>query len=80
VLCVLYFEVLNTLKLSVTPFYSVKGPASNLRPSRKRPWMFIFIVPEETEASFTKQPFEEVWDSKVEQYVLGLSQKDVWER
>ena len=45
----------------------VKGPASNLRASKKRPWVFIFVVLETA-----------VWDSKVEQYVLGLSQKDVW--
>ncbi|KAF8518685.1 hypothetical protein BU17DRAFT_90756 [Hysterangium stoloniferum] len=42
----------------------LKGPASNLRPSTEQPWMFIFIVPEETAPSFTKQPFGGVWDSK----------------
>ncbi|KAF8522760.1 hypothetical protein BU17DRAFT_86669 [Hysterangium stoloniferum] len=57
----------------------LKGPASNLRPSKEQPWMFIFIVPEETAPSFTKQPFGEVCDSKVKQYVLALSQKDIWE-
>ncbi|KAF8510508.1 hypothetical protein BU17DRAFT_70030 [Hysterangium stoloniferum] len=57
----------------------LKGPASNLRPSKEQPWMFIFIVPEETAPSFTKQPFGEVWDSKVKQYILALSQKDIWE-
>ncbi|KAF8523379.1 hypothetical protein BU17DRAFT_86122 [Hysterangium stoloniferum] len=57
----------------------LKGPASNLRPSKEQPWMLIFVVPEEIAPSFTKQPFGGVWDSKVKQYVLALSQKDVWE-
>lgn len=55
------------------------GPASNLRPSQAQPWIFIFVVEEEDAASFMKQPFGKVWDPKVKQYVLGLSQKDVWE-
>ncbi|KAF8518686.1 hypothetical protein BU17DRAFT_90757 [Hysterangium stoloniferum] len=55
----------------------LKGPASNLRPSEEQPWMIILIVPKETAPSFTKQPFGGVWDSKVKQYVLALSQKEI---
>ena len=57
----------------------LKGPASHLRPSKSRPWTFIFVVPEEMAASFNQQSFGNVWGSKVKQFVLGLSQKDIWE-
>jgi hypothetical protein len=57
----------------------LKGPASNLRPSKQHPWILIFVLSEEKAASFKKQPFGKDWDSKVKQYVLTLSQKDVWE-
>ena len=55
----------------------VKSPASHLRPSKDRPWKFIFVVPEEMAASFEQVSFGGVWDSKVKQYVLGLSDDDV---
>ena len=53
-----------------------KGP-THLRSSKTRPWMFIFIVPEEKAASLKQQSFGKIWNSKVKQYVLGLSQKDI---
>ena len=55
-----------------------KGP-THLRPSETQPWMFIFIIPEEKAASLKQQSFGKIWNSKVKQYVLGLSQKDIWE-
>jgi len=49
----------------------------HLRPSKRRPWRFIFIVPSADEASFELQPLKGdtdlgEWDGKVHQYVLGL--------
>ena len=58
---------------------NLEGPASHVRPSKIRPWRFIFVVPEETAASFKLQSFGNDWNSKVKQYVLGLSQQDVLE-
>jgi hypothetical protein len=63
----------------VQRWLKLKGPTSHLCPSETQPWMFIFIVPEEKAASFKRQSFGKIWNSKVKQYVLGLSQKDIWE-
>ena len=51
-------------------------PLADLRPSKERPWRFIFIVPSD-EASFKLQPLQgntaqDEWSGKVHQYVLGL--------
>ena len=56
-----------------------KGPVAHLHPSETRPWKFVFVVSEEMAPSFKQQSFGKPWNSKVKQYVLGLSQKDVWE-
>ena len=58
---------------------NLEGPASHVRPSETQPWRFIFVVPEEKVASFKLQSFGNVWNSQVQQYVLGLSPKDIWE-
>jgi hypothetical protein len=52
----------------------------DIRPSKERPWKIIFVVPEAREASFRKWTFGDGWDGKVVQYVLGLSQRQVWGR
>jgi hypothetical protein len=52
--------------------------SQHLQPSTKRPWKFIFIVPEEIATSFTKWTFGNGWDEKVAQYVLGLSRRQIW--
>ena len=57
----------------------LKGPLAHLHASESRPWKFVFVVPEEMALSFKQQSFGKAWNSKVKQYVLGLSQKDVWE-
>ena len=52
-------------------------PLAALRPSKNRPWRFIFIVPPSVEESFKSQRLEGdtargEWAGKVQQYVLGL--------
>ena len=52
-------------------------PLAGLRPSKERPWRFIFIVPSD-EASFELQWLrgdnaQGEWAGKVHQYVLGLN-------
>jgi len=41
-------------------------------------WQFIFVVPDDMTATFTKQPFEgtddQEWSKKVDQYVLGMKE------
>ncbi len=49
---------------------------AGLRPSKKRPWQFIFIVPSNMVPTFKKQRFtgdtdNNGWAGKVKQYVLG---------
>jgi len=51
--------------------------SAGLRPKRKRPWRFVFIVPPEMASTFTWQKLNGdtklgAWAGKVEQYVLGL--------
>jgi hypothetical protein len=59
-------------------------PLAVLRPSvRRRHWPFIFIVPESILDSFRKQPFEgdtvtQEWAKKVDQYVLGIKEENLW--
>jgi hypothetical protein len=54
--------------------------SQHLQPSTTRRWKFIFVVPEEIAPSFTKWTFGDGWDEKVAQYVLGLSQRQIWGR
>lgn len=63
----------------VEQWLELKDPTSHLCPSETQPWRFIFVVPEENAASFVQQSFGKVWNSKVKQYVLRLSEKDIWD-
>jgi hypothetical protein len=54
--------------------------SQHILPSKKQPWKLIFVVPEETAPSFKKWTFGDGWDGKVVQYVLGLSQQQIWRR
>jgi len=52
-------------------------PLADLRPSRDRPWRFIFVVPPGDASTYEKQQFKtdtksDAWDGRVHQYVLGL--------
>ena len=53
------------------------SPVGELRPSRRNPWRFVFIVPSDMASTFTSQELKGGstrgdWARKVEQYVLGL--------
>ena len=50
---------------------------TNLHPSKRKPWRFIFIVPPEMASDFKPQELDgdtemDVWVEKVDQFVLGL--------
>jgi hypothetical protein len=56
---------------------------ARLRPSKEKPWRYIFVVPSDMASSFKPQSFKGdtslgVWARKVRQYVLGLEvEKDL---
>jgi hypothetical protein len=55
----------------------------SLRPSARRKWIILFIVPKPTGSAFTRQNFSDVkgariWGPKVAQYVLELNPREVW--
>jgi len=46
-------------------------------------WRFIFLVPDDIAADFTKQPFgggadNQEWSKSIDQYVLGLKEDAIW--
>jgi hypothetical protein len=54
-----------------------------LRPSKTKPWRFLFVVPVSMESNFELQTFtgdtnRGEWAGKVDQYVLGLKEDDVF--
>lgn len=52
-----------------------------LRPTIRKPWILLFIVPTPMENSFTRQDITGVavnWSPKTSQYVLGLNQDSVF--
>jgi hypothetical protein len=62
-----------------------KTPLEDLRPSKNRPWRFVFVVPSGNADTFKLQKFEkdtatEAWAGKVHQYVLGLKEEMLFRR
>ena len=61
---------------------------SDLRPSEKRPWRFVFVVPSGCVHNFQLQPIVDDsrsgkkgvanWPRKVQQFVLGLEEKSIF--
>jgi len=52
-----------------------------LRPTAKRKWIIIFVVPASVGASFEVQKFEDGakhWEPKMAQYILQLQEEEVW--
>ncbi len=58
---------------------------SDLRPTRSRRWRFLFVVPSDMASTFKVQSLygdtgKGEWAKKVDQYVLGLEERNIFER
>ena len=54
-----------------------------LGPTKAAKWIILFVVPDDMAASFVSQQFKDAkkyahWQQKTAQYVLGLSEKEVF--
>jgi hypothetical protein len=61
---------------NIQGWLDTETPTKILRPTKKKPWRFLFIVPQENEPHFKSQISEGdtdrgEWAGKVNQYVLG---------
>jgi hypothetical protein len=64
---------------NVQSWLKPKTGSAKLRPTKKRPWRLVFLVPSNLESDFKRQPFtgdtdKGEWAGKVDQYVLGLEE------
>ncbi len=58
---------------------------SDLRPTRSRRWRFLFVVPSDMASTFKVQSLygdtgKGEWAKKVDQYVLGLEERNIFEK
>jgi hypothetical protein len=74
--------------ISVKDLIKIQGwlqgdPLANLRPSKKTPWRFVFVVPTRNASKFICQKLDGdtskgEWAGKVHQYVLGLEEGTIF--
>ena len=92
-------DVITCVQVSISPKHPIttKGfeqmqnwlklntPLADLRPTTKKPWRLIFIVPSHVASTFTLQVYKDdtatgIWAKKVNQYVLGLEEETIFGR
>ena len=74
----------------IQSWLKLKTPLSDLRPSGKRPWRFVFVVPSGHADNFQSQPIVDDsrsgkmgvadWPQKVQQFVVGLEEESIFGR
>ena len=62
-----------------------RTPLEGLRPSKKRPWRFVFLVPSDKAPIYKLQTLKDdtvkgEWAGKVHQYVLGMKEETIFVR
>ncbi|KAH9997437.1 hypothetical protein BJV74DRAFT_883436 [Russula compacta] len=69
----------------IQAWFKPHTPLADLRPSKTRPWRFLFVVPSDMFLTYKFQNLKGatptgVWATKVHQYVLGIEERTIFRK